>query len=85
MADVGSENYEREFNLMLKESDHRLLLDIDEALARIEDGTYGVCHDTCTPIGLGRLEYKPWARYGIESARAREARSTSASGGNRPL
>ena len=69
MADVGSENYEREFNLMLQESDHRLLVDIDDALARIDAGTYGVCLDTCTPIGLGRLEYKPWARYGIEAAR----------------
>lgn len=73
MADVGSENYDREFNLMLQEEEHKMLVDIDAAIARIDDGTYGVCQDTCTPIGRGRLEYKPWARYGIEAARRREA------------
>ncbi|BAM04672.1 hypothetical protein PSMK_25130 [Phycisphaera mikurensis NBRC 102666] len=72
MADVGSENYEREFNLMLQETDRKLLKDIDAALVRIDDGTYGVCLDTCTPIGLPRLEIKPWARYGIEAIQRRE-------------
>ena len=73
MADVGSENYEKEFNLMLQETERKLLLDIDEALLRIRDGTYGVCLETGTPIGEARLEIKPWARYGIEAMTRRES------------
>ncbi len=74
MADVGSENYDREFNLGLLESEKKLLRQIDEALLRIANGTYGVCHVTGRPIERIRLEIKPWAKYGIEIARERERR-----------
>jgi len=43
MADIGTDNYEQEFTLELMENDQTLLKEIDEALARIEQGTYGVC------------------------------------------
>ena len=74
MADVGSDNYEQEFTLGLVESERRLLREIDEALVRIANGTYGVCVVSGTPIGKPRLEVQPWAKYCIEVARERERR-----------
>lgn len=72
MADVGTDNYEQEFTLGLIDSEHELLREIDDALERIDEGTYGICLKTHRPIGEARLEAKPWARYCIEYARLRE-------------
>ena len=74
MADVGSDSYEQEFMLGLMQSERQLIVEIDEALMRIVDGTYGVCIETNEPIGKPRLEAKPWAKYCIEVARERERR-----------
>jgi DnaK suppressor protein len=74
MADVGSDAYDQEFTLGLMESDRRLLHEIDEALARIRDGYFGVCLVSARPIEAIRLEIKPWAKYCIEVAREREKR-----------
>ena len=74
MADVGSDNFEQEFMLGLMEADRKLLIEIDEALRRIQDGYYGVCLDRGVPIGRPRLEAKPWAKYCIEAVRERERR-----------
>lgn len=74
MADVGSDNFEQEFMLGLMEADQKLLVEIDEALRRIQDGYYGVCLDRGVPIGRPRLEAKPWAKYCIEAVRERERR-----------
>lgn len=74
MADVGTDSYEQEFTLGLVESERRLLREIDEALDRIGNGTYGVCIESGQPIGRPRLEAKPWAKYSIEVARQRESR-----------
>jgi len=49
-----------------------LLQDIEEALQRIEDGTYGLCVGTGQPIGRRRLKACPWTKYSIEYARALE-------------
>jgi DnaK suppressor protein len=72
MADVGSDHYEQELTLGLVESERKLLHEIDEALERIADGTYGVCQATGKPIGKPRLQAKPWAKYSIEAARELE-------------
>ena len=74
MADVGSDNYDQEFTLGLMQSERRILVQIDEALQRIEDGFYGVCEATAQPIQRARLEAQPWAKHCIEVARAREKR-----------
>jgi len=74
MADVGSDNYDQEFTLGLMESERRMLEQIDEALLRIQNGTYGICLDSAQPIGKPRLEAKPWARYCIQIAQERERR-----------
>ncbi len=74
MADVGTDSYEQEFTLGLVESERKLLVEIDEALDRIRNGTFGVCVISGQPIGEARLEAKPWAKYSIEVARDREKR-----------
>jgi len=69
MADIGTDTYDQDFMLGLAESERRRLREIDAALMRIEDRTYGVCQMTGKPIPKARLNAKPWARYTIEAAR----------------
>ena len=69
MADMGTDNYEQEFTLGLVEKDRGLLREINSALAKIQNGTYGICEGTGKPIGKPRLEAQPWARHSIEYAR----------------
>ncbi len=71
-ADVATDTYEQEFTLVLVSDKRALLGDIDEALLRIERGTYGICLATGRPIGKARLAARPWAIYSIEYARMQE-------------
>jgi RNA polymerase-binding transcription factor DksA len=72
MADVGTDNFEHEFTLGPLESEQALLREIDEALARVEEGTYGICLGTREPIPKARLRAKPWAKYTVEYTRMLE-------------
>jgi RNA polymerase-binding protein DksA len=72
MADVGTDNFEQEFTLGLIESERRILRDIQEALQRLENGTFGICLGTGQAIPKVRLEAVPWAKYTIEYSRALE-------------
>ena len=72
MADQGTDAYEQEFTLGLVEKDRKLLREINAALAKVHDGSYGLCEGTGEPIGQPRLEAQPWARYSIEHARKLE-------------
>jgi DnaK suppressor protein len=72
MADIGTDNYEQEFALGLMDSERKLLKEIDDALQRIEDKTYGICEGTGKPIPKARLKAQPWARYCVEYARMLE-------------
>ena len=72
MADIGTDNYEQEFALGLMDSERKLLREIDDAMRRIDEGTYGVCEGTGKPIPKARLEAQPWARYCVEYARKLE-------------
>jgi DnaK suppressor protein len=72
MADLGTDNYEQEFSLGLMDSERKLLREIDNALGRIENKTYGICQGTGKPISRARLEARPWARYCVEYARLLE-------------
>ena len=72
MADIGTDNYEQEFTLGLLESEASFLREIDEALDRVADSTYGVCLATGKPIGKARLRAQPWAKYCYEHMLARE-------------
>jgi DnaK suppressor protein len=84
MADVGTDNFEQEFTLGLIESERQFLREIQEALIRIDDGTYGTCQGTGKPIPRVRLEAVPWAKYTIEYSRLLESgkisRENAASG-----
>ena len=62
MADQASGNNEVHIQLKLKQTDAKILAAIDEALARIEKGTFGVCRDCGEPIAPARLNAMPWTR-----------------------
>jgi RNA polymerase-binding protein DksA len=72
MADMGTDNYEQEFTLGLVEKERGLLRELNRALAKIQDGSYGICEGTGKPINRPRLEAQPWARFSIEYARMME-------------
>ena len=72
MADAGSDTYDQSLNLDLAAGQRKLLKEIDDALARIENRTYGICELLGKPISKERLENTPWARYSIEGARRKE-------------
>jgi DnaK suppressor protein len=68
MADAGTDNYEIENTLGLMDSERKLLGQIDEALQRIEDGTYGVCAGDGHTIPRQRLDAIPWAKFCVGCA-----------------
>ena len=63
MADIGSDTFEHDFTLTLMESEEKTLHKIEQALSRIEDGTYGRCVADGEPIDEKRLEAVPWTPY----------------------
>jgi len=65
-ADAGSDAYDRDFALSLLSQEQDALYEIDEALKRIELGTYGKCEMSGKPILHARLEAIPFARYTVE-------------------
>jgi len=74
MADVGSDHYEQELTLGLIEGEKALLGEINQALERIEKGTYGICQATGQPINKARLNATPWTKYSYEYMLAQESR-----------
>lgn len=66
MADMASDNYDREFSLGIVSSEREVLFEINEALKRIEEGTYGICQISGKPISKIRLNAIPHARYSKE-------------------
>lgn len=65
-ADVATETYEREKDLSILDSVEGELADIEHALQRLDDGTYGTCEACGKPIGDERLEAMPATRYCLE-------------------
>ena len=74
LADTATETYDRELDYSLEENSEHVLADIDGALKRIEDGTYGICTSRGEEIPVERLEARPWATLCIECQRERERR-----------
>ncbi len=66
MADIGSDNFEREFTLDLIQNEEEAVRQIDEALERIEEGTYGVCDACGKRIPKDRLKAIPYARLCVQ-------------------
>ena len=65
-ADAGSDAYDRDFALSLLSQEQDALYEIDQALRRIELGTYGKCEMSGKPIPHARLEAIPFARFTVE-------------------
>jgi DnaK suppressor protein len=74
LEDQSSDAIDQAVSLDLAAADRRLLRMIDEALDRIDKGTYGLCVVTGKPIREERLRELPWASLSIEAARAEERR-----------
>jgi len=73
MADIATDNFEKELNLDFIQRESAELRDIDEALARIEEGTFGLCQVCGKRIRKSRLRAVPHARLCIECQRREEA------------
>jgi RNA polymerase-binding transcription factor DksA len=65
-ADAGSDAYDRDFALSLLSQEQDALYEIEEALKRIQLGTYGICEISGKQIAVARLEALPFARYTVE-------------------
>ena len=74
LADTATETYDRELDYTLEENSEHVLADIDAALKRIEEGTYGICTNCGEPIAVEHLEALPWATLCIDCKRDRERR-----------
>jgi len=72
-ADIGTDTFDQDFALGMAATDRQLLQELDEALERIAQRTYGVCQMTGKPIPKARLDAKPWAKYTVEAARLVES------------
>ncbi|MBL4575846.1 MAG: TraR/DksA C4-type zinc finger protein [Opitutaceae bacterium] len=67
MADTGTDTFDRDFALSLVSNEQEALHEIEEAIKRILDGTYGICELTGKAIRKERLRAVPFARYSVES------------------
>jgi RNA polymerase-binding protein DksA len=72
MGDIASATLDREIDYSLGDNSEQVLAEIDAALKRIDDGTYGRCTKCGKEIPVERLEARPWARLCIEDARNAE-------------
>ena len=73
MADQGSDEFKYETTIKFANTEGRYLYNIEEALSRIEDGTYGKCTECTKAIGLPRLRRLPYTRMCIECKEMEEA------------
>ncbi|MDX6491327.1 MAG: hypothetical protein QOD43_1572 [Gaiellaceae bacterium] len=71
-ADVATVTFDRELDYSLEENEGRLLAAIDAALARLEEGTFGICRTCVQPVGEERLEALPWTTQCIDCKRKEE-------------
>jgi RNA polymerase-binding protein DksA len=71
IGDVATAMHDRELDYTLADNEEQLLEEIDAALGRIDDGTYGICTNCGKPIAEERLEALPWASLCIDCARTR--------------
>lgn len=74
LGDVASLSYGREFSMGLAERQQKYLEQVDEALQRIEDGSYGICKVTGEPIAVERLDEVPVAKYSVRGKEIMERR-----------
>lgn len=76
MADQGTDNFRREMNLNIVSSEVDILHEIEEALRRVKNGTYGVCQLTGDDIEKARLEAIPYTRFSVAAQQELEKGQT---------
>jgi len=74
MADAATDEFDHNLALSLLSAEQAALYEIDEALSRIENGTYGICEITGEPIPESRLNALPWTRFSKVSERQLESK-----------
>lgn len=75
MADAGTDTFDRDFALSLVSSEQEALAEIEAAIKRVHDGTYGICEVTQKPIAKERLLAVPFTRYSAEAQKQVERHS----------
>jgi DnaK suppressor protein len=66
MADAATDNYDRDFAFSMLSSEQNAIYEIEQALNRIQQGTYGICVSTGKPISSDRLNAIPWTRFSAD-------------------
>jgi DnaK suppressor protein len=74
MADAGTDTYDRDFALSIATSEQESLYEIDQAINRIQDGSYGSCELTGKPIEPERLKAVPWTRFSAGAEKELESK-----------
>jgi DnaK suppressor protein len=74
IADRASSETDRALELRTRDRQRKLIAKIDEAIRRIEDGSYGYCEETGEPIGVARLDARPIATLSLEAQERHERR-----------
>lgn len=74
LADRATTETDRAIELRTRDRERKLISKIDEALRRLEEGTYGYCEETGEPIGIRRLEARPTATLSLEAQERHERR-----------
>lgn len=74
MADVATDNYDREFSLGLVSNERKFLYELDDALKRIEEGSFGICQECKSLISKNRLKAVPYARLCVKCQQKLEKR-----------
>jgi RNA polymerase-binding protein DksA len=74
LADTATETYDRELDYTLEENSEHVLAEIEAALKRVAEGTYGICANCGKPVAVDRLDALPWATLCIDCQRDRERR-----------
>ena len=72
LADRASSETDRALELRTRDRGRKLLTKIDDALVRIDEGSYGYCEETEEPISIGRLEARPIATLSVEAQERHE-------------
>ena len=72
IVDRANNSYNREFMFSLSDGERQLLIQVDEAIGRMDAGTFGSCIHCGRAIGAKRLEAVPWARYCIDCQELKE-------------
>jgi RNA polymerase-binding transcription factor DksA len=78
IGDAGTDQYDADFGLSMVSSEQNALYEIDQALRRIHNGTYGLCEVTGKPIEEERLQALPWTQFSAAAAQELEREGHSA-------